>query len=120
MQERAPSPVGLRLQQARKLIDDLSARELDRLAGTTPGHASLIESGVVSNVKLETATGLARVLGMSLDWFVNGTGDAPTAESVRAAVAAARIAKASDSTRDLGAAESGEHPAQPSPRTASG
>lgn len=96
MQERAPSPVGLRLQEARRLVD-LSARELDRLAGTTPGHASLIESGVVSNVKLETAKGLARVLGVSLDWLVNGVGDPPSAESVQLAVDAARAAKAEES-----------------------
>ncbi len=54
MQARIPSPVGVRLQEARKLAD-LTARELDRLARTTEGHASLIESGVVQNVTLDTA-----------------------------------------------------------------
>ncbi len=89
MQKRAPSPVGLRLQEARGLVD-LAARELDRLAGTTEGHASLIESGVVQNVTLETAGKLAGVLGVSLDWLVGGLGKSPTARSVKTAVDNAR------------------------------
>ena len=108
MIHRTPTPIGLRLREARKLVV-LSARELDSLAGTTPGHASLIESGVVANVTIETAKGLARVLGMSLDWFVNGVGSPPSAAAVQFAV---------DEARALKSNESGEHVALPSTRTA--
>ena len=94
MQDR----IGVRVQMARKLVDDLSARELDRLAGLkAEGHTSLIESGVTNNVKVETARGIARVLGVSLDWLIDGAGDAPTIESVQAAVDVARAARADES-----------------------
>lgn len=73
---------------------ELPARELDRIADTTEGHTSLIESGVVKNVTLETAGKLAGALGVSLDWLVSGSGEPPTAPSVQAAVDAARAALA--------------------------
>ena len=108
MQKRTPSPVGVRLKDARELVV-LSARELDRLAGLrAEGHTSLIESGVVQNVTMDTAGKLASALGLTLDWLVSGRGEAPTAPSVQAAVDAARAAKAS---------ESGEHAAVDAPKT---
>jgi transcriptional regulator with XRE-family HTH domain len=94
--------VGVRLQEARKL-GSITARELDRLALTTEGHTSLIESGVVQNVTLDTAGKLAGALGVTLDWLVNGTGDLPTAPSVRLAIEGARSLRS--------ASESGEHSA---------
>ena len=96
MSKRDPSPVGVRLNAARSLVD-VSARELDRLARTTEGHTSLIESGVVQNTTLETAGKLAGALGVTLDWLLNGSGDAPTTESVSAAVSIARLARADES-----------------------
>lgn len=98
---RVPSPVGVRLQETRRLVD-LTARELDRLARTTEGHTSLIESGVVQNITLETAGKLARVLGVTLDWLLSGAGTQPSAASVQMSVDAARVGRAD---------ESGEHPA---------
>ena len=89
MQDRVPSAVGARLRETRKLID-ITARELDRLACTTEGHASLIESGVVQNITLETAGKLASVLGVSLDWLLSGRGTPPSAASVQMSVDAAR------------------------------
>jgi transcriptional regulator with XRE-family HTH domain len=111
MQKRVPTAVGVRLQETRELAG-LAARELDRLVDTTEGHASLIESGVVRNVTLETASKLAGVLGVSLDWLVRGTGRAPSARSVRQAVELAR------GTPAVG--ESGEHPAVDASRSEAG
>jgi len=101
MQTPIATPLGERLHGARCLVD-LAARELDRLAQTTQGHTSLIESGVAKNITMKTAARLAGALGVTIDWLVNGTGDAPDAASVQAAVDVAR-ARVAD--------ESGEHPA---------
>jgi len=91
---RKPSGIGLRLREART-VAAVSARELDRLADTTEGHTSLIESGVVQNANAETLAKLAAVLGVSLDWLVTGSGPPPSSRVVRAAIIAARNASAS-------------------------
>jgi transcriptional regulator with XRE-family HTH domain len=89
--------VGDRLRSVR-LLAGISARELGRLAHLQQSHASLIESGVVANVRVDTLRELARVLGCSLDWLVNGEGATPTAEDVLAAVAAARAEASGEHT----------------------
>lgn len=80
-----------RLRETREMAGDLSGRELARLAGlrseTTVG---LAEIGHTHSVRLESGVAIAAVLGVELQWLVSGIGDAPTVESVRAAVAAAR------------------------------
>lgn len=93
---------------------DLPARELDRLAQTTEGHASLIESGVVKNVTLETAGKLAWALGVTIDWLVNGSGEPPTVPSVQAAVEAARDARAARIAKDAGGERAANDAAKPS------
>jgi transcriptional regulator with XRE-family HTH domain len=77
-----------RLGFAREL-SGMSARGLDRLAGLRAGHTALIEAGRRPNVETRTAEGLARALGLSLDWLVMGVGDMPRAEDVARAVARA-------------------------------
>lgn len=75
------------------MADDLSGRELDRLAGLTEGHVSLIEAGTAgtaNGIKTRTASALASVLGVSLDWLIDGDGDDPSVEAVRASVSDAR------------------------------
>jgi transcriptional regulator with XRE-family HTH domain len=62
-----------RLRRARD-ASELSARRLDKLAGLTPGHTTLIESGRRLNPTAATAAALARVLGVSLEWLVSGRG----------------------------------------------
>lgn len=80
--------------------EELSLRELDRLAGNkSEAHASLIESGQRPRVEAETAMKYARVLGTTLDWLLLGTGDPPTAESVAAAVTKARRIHAANARR---------------------
>jgi transcriptional regulator with XRE-family HTH domain len=88
--------LGDRLQKTRELAE-CTARELDRLAETAEGHASLIESGVVKNVTVETAAALAKVLGVSLDWLITGDGKSPSERAVRAAVEMARRERAKSS-----------------------
>jgi len=78
-----------RLKRTRK-IAGFSARMLDELAGLTPGHTSSIEAGRRQIPSTSTASALARVLGVSLDWLIAGVGEPPTKESVRSAVERAR------------------------------
>lgn len=68
----------------------LAARELDRLAELGEGHVSMIETNRRPNIEARTATRLARVLGVSLDWLLGGSGPAPSPSEVTAAVKAAR------------------------------
>jgi transcriptional regulator with XRE-family HTH domain len=65
---------------------DISLRELGRLAGTSLAYPSLIESGVRPRVGSDVLVGLARVLGVTLDWLASGTGPEPQTEDVIAAV----------------------------------
>lgn len=83
--------VGGRLRQARGLVETLSTRELDRLAGLAVGHTHQIESGAKPRIETRTAESLAKVLGLSLDWLISGDErKAPSSRVVRAAVEAAR------------------------------
>lgn len=81
--------LGSRLLYARELTG-ISSRELDRLAGTTEGHASMIERGERPRIEVATADKMAIVLGLSLDWLVRGAGRRPTKRHVVAAVEQAR------------------------------
>lgn len=84
--------LGSRLNAVRTLAE-LSQAELARLAGLkSTRHIGLIEEDERANPTLETTKGLCRAVGMSLDWFLLGKGEAPTLEQVRQAVAAARAA----------------------------
>lgn len=76
-----------RLRWAREL-GGISARRLDELADLTAGHSNGIESGRRQNPETKTVQKLVRVLGLSLDWLLNGVGEPPTLEGVRAAVQA--------------------------------
>ena len=89
------SRIGERLQQARTM-GACTARELDRIADTTEGHVSLLESGVVENVTVDTMARWALALGVTLDWLVLGAGRAPSERTVRAAVEAARATYAAN------------------------
>jgi transcriptional regulator with XRE-family HTH domain len=82
--------IGKRLAWARD-VADMGQAELARLAGLkSTRHVGLIEEGQRDNVTSSTATGLCRVLGMSLDWFLTGKEPPPTPEQICAAVARAR------------------------------
>lgn len=87
-----------RLRDLRTLAE-LESRELDRLAGRSEGHVSMIETGRRPNPELKTARALADVLGCSIGWLLAGEGEAPGLAEVQAAVARARAA-----ARPVGAA----------------
>ncbi len=72
-----------RLKWARELMG-LSARDLDKLAKITPGHTASVEIGRRKSPSAETARALARALGVSLDWLVDGNGMAPSEAQLRA------------------------------------
>lgn len=81
--------ISSRLRRARQRAG-LSARGLDILANLGRGHTALIESGERVNLETNTLRGLVSVLGISLDWLVNGEGLEPTAEQIQSAVARAK------------------------------
>ncbi|MBX3261083.1 MAG: helix-turn-helix transcriptional regulator [Labilithrix sp.] len=84
--------VGHRIKELR-LEAGISARALSRLSGlASAGHVASIEGG--SGARPETLSAIARVLGTSLDWLVDGKGSRPTARAVRAAVERARAPRA--------------------------
>ena len=86
---RALKTMGQRLHWAREAAG-VSARELDRLAGKTPGHVGLIEARD-SDATGKTLAAYAAVLGLSLDWLIVGDKDrAPRVEDMTVAVARAR------------------------------
>lgn len=68
----------------------LSARELDRLAGKREGHASIIEANPLADPQGSTLSAYARVLGCTLDWLIDGKGEAPSSADVHAAVERSR------------------------------
>lgn len=78
-----------RLAAARKKAN-LPARELDRLAGVSPGQTWAIENSKSGNADTKTLDKLASVLGLSLDYLVRGQGKRPPPSAIRAAVEAAR------------------------------
>lgn len=89
MSDSDPGTLGSRLRYARDL-SGLGSRELGRLAGVSEGYPSNIESGARKNVPIEALSGFARVLGLSLDWLVDGQGDPPSRAAVVIAAEKAR------------------------------
>lgn len=87
---RAPSELGRRLRELREGAG-ISARALGALAGLRAScHVGMVERGDVLEPSISILIPLARALGCSLDWLLAGQGERPSAESVRAALAAAR------------------------------
>jgi transcriptional regulator with XRE-family HTH domain len=84
--------IAARLEWARKRTG-LSQRGLAKLADLSERHVGLIEDGTRDNPELKTLQALAKVLGLTVGWLSSGEGEQPTAEDVRAAVAAAEAAK---------------------------
>jgi transcriptional regulator with XRE-family HTH domain len=77
-----------RLKFARQLTG-LSARRLAELAGVSPGYPGHLETGRRQNPPSAALSDIARVLGTTMDWLLNGVGEAPTEEAAKAAVALA-------------------------------
>mgnify|MGYP000331820514 CR=1 FL=1 len=80
---------GERLRLLRGHVEGLTALELSQLAGLSHGYVALVESGERS-LGHKSAIGLARALGVSIDWLLIGRGTEPRPKTVRDAVEAAR------------------------------
>lgn len=80
----APAGISERLREAR-IIAGLDAKRLDKLAGITPGHVRLIENGIREHPAATTLSRIAAVLGLSLDWLIDGRGKRPSDRAIRAA-----------------------------------
>lgn len=77
----------------------IALREIDALAGTTPGHAHAVARGAIPDPRVSTLSAFADIFGVSLDWLARGQGVSPSPDSILAAVASARAARvASPST----------------------
>ena len=92
-----PSSFGARVAHLRALVpspsdpdEPMSCSQLDRLAGLHRGHVWQIEQGEGANPKAATVVALATALGCTVGWLLAGEGDPPSADDVRAAVAAAQ------------------------------
>lgn len=80
---------------ALRTLAGLKATELGDLAGlSSPAHVGMIERGDRPNISAMTAVALARTLGTSAEYLVEGTGEPPTHAEVLAAVARARTPSA--------------------------
>jgi transcriptional regulator with XRE-family HTH domain len=84
-----------RLASLRKRAE-LSAAALSDLAGLSPAHVAMIETGARPNLAASTALALARTLGTTFEHLVSGEGVEPTDAEVKAAVERARGRVASE------------------------
>lgn len=71
-------------------VDDLTLREVARLAGFSESYPALIASGEREIVGSDVAAKIADVFGVSLDYLLRGRGERPSSKRIQAAVAAAR------------------------------
>lgn len=75
-------------------LSGLDRAALSKLCGLSQSHVGMLIRGDVENPHPDTSRALARTLGVSLDWLLDGVGKAPSKHRVRAAVEAARSSKA--------------------------
>lgn len=80
--------IGERIAQARSL-SGLSAAALGEKAGLSKAIVSMLEGGQRENPHVNTISAIARVLGIRVEWLIDGTGAAPDPKAVKAAVEAA-------------------------------
>jgi transcriptional regulator with XRE-family HTH domain len=78
-----------RLAQARK-VAEITRRELAHLANVAPTYPGQIELGQKENVGSRVLSELARVMGLSLDWLVDGKGSIPGACDIQEAIEKAK------------------------------
>lgn len=81
-----------RLRSTREL-GEVPAYELAKLAGLSAAYVGHLERGRVKKPGMDAVASLARVLGVSIDYLVAGTGDPPTKDSVMSAIQSAREAR---------------------------
>lgn len=74
--------LGERLRWARE-ASGLSQRALSARAQLSPRHVGLIELDTYKTIEGTTASKIAGVFGVSLDWLLSGAGEVPTAEAIK-------------------------------------
>jgi transcriptional regulator with XRE-family HTH domain len=89
-----PDSIASRLATVRT-AGGLSAAKLSRLADLADSHVGLIERGTVKDPGGIVMTKIANVLGVSVEWLVNG-GERATDEAIRAHVEAFEAARANE------------------------
>ena len=82
--KRVPKTLAGRVRYARGLTHH-TAKGLDRVAGLTEGHTTMIESGRRPRIEAGTAQALADALGVSLDWLIAGRGEGPKSNAAKVA-----------------------------------
>lgn len=89
-----PQTLPERIRYARGLAG-LSARRVAILAGRHPQWLTAVERGVNRAPSAVALSAVARVLGVTVEWLLEGTGGGPTVGSVQAASEEADAALAS-------------------------
>ena len=95
---------------ALRLRVGISAAALSDIAGLSPAHVAMIESGGRPNLAASTALALARALGTTFEHLVSGEGVEPTDEEVKAAIERARAARSNGGAAVEAAASQRKHP----------
>ena len=104
LSELPASELGLLAGMSHAVVGVLIAKDREKREQTPPKELQ---------PAAKTVLGLARVLGCSFEYLADGTGEPPTEEQVKAAVEAARAARAEAAAppTPTPTSESGEHPA---------
>jgi transcriptional regulator with XRE-family HTH domain len=80
-----PSDLGRRLREIRTAAR-IPASSLSTAAGASRDVVRQIEEGLIAKPSAEMVSRIADVMGVSLDWLVDGRGDAPGAQDLEAAL----------------------------------
>lgn len=92
MIERVATDLAERLRQLRERAG-LSQRALSLLAGLSPSEVRLLESRDRLDPRARVLVSLARTLGVSADYLLDGRGEPPSPELMASAIHAARERK---------------------------
>jgi transcriptional regulator with XRE-family HTH domain len=79
--------IGERIAHARRM-SGLSAAALGERAGFSKAIVAMLEGGQRENPHVNTVTAIARVLGVRVEWLIDGTGQVPDPAVVKAAAEA--------------------------------
>jgi transcriptional regulator with XRE-family HTH domain len=72
------TPIGRRLRELRESAG-VSALSLSLAGGFARDHVRKVEAGDIQNPSADFLSGVAVLLGVSLDWLIDGRGTAPVA-----------------------------------------
>lgn len=100
-----PKTLGERVAWARSVVN-LAGAELERLAGIGETNIHFIENPAYARIPGgDNLLKIARVLGTTTDWLLDGSGKAPTVEQIAVAVVRAREAWKAEVLQPTGTGE---------------